>query len=104
MMTYTLRSTKGRRTVTGTLTDAVLAAWEMDDELQPAGGITIMDAHDRILGDAGDRDEDITQLRSSARVAADEMVAICQRALTGDDEAVRQCALAIGEALGQVDE
>jgi len=72
--------------MTYTLTDAVMAAWAMDDELQLSRG------------------EDIRALRDEARsVGDDEMVAICQRALRGDRAAIEECALAISEALAQID-
>lgn len=42
MSTYTLTSTKGSRDVTGDLHAAIQAALEMEEELQPAYGVTVM--------------------------------------------------------------
>lgn len=40
-MDYRLISTKGTRTMTGSEREAIAAAIEMDDELQPAYGVTV---------------------------------------------------------------
>jgi hypothetical protein len=43
MATWTLSSCKGGRTVDGALDEAIEAAIALDEELQPAGGVDVVD-------------------------------------------------------------
>lgn len=54
MTTYTLTSAKGHRTIAGTQAEAIAAAIEMDDELQPAYGVTIEDADGETVAEIRD--------------------------------------------------
>ena len=106
--TYELSSAKGKQTVKGTLADAIRAAKAMDAELQPARGVDIWTAGEKVASVDGDRVEDafgeetIVALMHEAEEAGDRrQVDVCERALLGDDAARAECARVIADAAAQ---
>lgn len=103
MTTYTLTSIKHTETMTGTLREAIIRARAIDEDYQPAFGVTVS-VGDRTLLETGHADDDaISALRDEAAMAGDDVqVDLCDRALTGDDEEARvSCLVAIAEAAAQ---
>lgn len=53
-MKFKLVSAKGTKTVTGTEPDAIMAAVEMDMELQPAGGVKVENEEGKTIAEICD--------------------------------------------------
>lgn len=53
-MEYRLISTKGEQTVSGTQTEAIQAAIAMEQELQPAYGVTVEDEQGNTIAEIRD--------------------------------------------------
>lgn len=117
-MMYQLITTKCRRTVTGTLAQAIRSAKRMDAELQHAYGVNVWTCEGDTINPGGvilkkvatvydDKVElggMLDVLRDEAVAAGDlAQVAICERAIAGEAEAVLECVRVISYAQAQAD-
>ncbi len=100
MATYRIVSVKHSETLTASLRVAIERALAIDEEYQPAFGVTLaLATRDSTLLETDHLDEDIARLSDEAGEAGDlDQVALCARALEGDTEARVQCLLVIASA------